>query len=600
MCRRELGWVAAWSVFACSLSFGQEGSADRPRRSLSETGGQDAVFFHDQDAFPTSAESDQTLVPNDSRELLRRLKALESEVDSLRRAQERRLSNSIGNHADATRRTASHHQPGKRGQGVSERSGSGNPSGTVEQALFEDDRSVEQFAAENVPSLPPAIPMEDANRGYFTFHDEHGFVKSPLEPPVPFGWYPPGVGMGGFPPVPKFVDHAESLHDSIEQNLTVRLRGGGILRPYGFARGDLDFATHLFNDIQNPFFVLPDTPGFKLPASTKTVDPNHANYSLYPRLTRLGLEYYGLPIEHLDGAVAHARTEIDFLTTNPGGPESRELLRLRLAYAELTYHDWTIVAGQDWDIVAPLIPSINDNTLQWNNGNAGDRRPQFKLLWDHDFGEGHRLQFQNGLALMDAINSIDRDGDGVRDNEYSGIPGYEGRVGFVVPSWVDEKRMLGGFWGMWGSQRTSVPISGRQNFEVWGCGFDLHFPLTKHFTARGEFFHGANLDDFRGGIAQGVNLTTGNTIRTTGGWFELVTQPVDWYQNSIGYSVDDPVNADIPVGGRTLNHSFYIGNRFLVGRGLVFGADIQRWLTHWNGFDTGNAVLLKTFMQVNF
>ena len=362
--------------------------------------------------------------------------------------------------------------------------------------------------------------------------------------------------MGGLPPVPKFIEEGNSLHDVVEQNMTVRLRGGGLPRPYGFARGDLDISTHLFNDIQNPFFLLPGNASFRLPASTISVDPNRPNDSLYPRLTRMGVEYYGLPIQSLDGAVAHARTEIDFLTSNPGGPESRELLRLRLAYAQITSHDWSLVVGQDWDIVSPLIPSINDNTLQWNAGNTGDRRPQAKILWDHDFGDGHRLQIQNGIALMDAINTVDRDADGVRDNEYSGIPGYEGRVGVVVPRWVEGKKATAGGWGLWGRQRTTILIAGQDIFDLWGYGMDVHVPLSEHFTLRGECFHGSNLDDFRGGIAQGVNPVTGRTINTTGGWAELVTQPVKWYQNSVGYSVDDPENADIPFGGRNLNHSF--------------------------------------------
>ncbi|WP_437203914.1 hypothetical protein [Planctomicrobium sp. SH664] len=432
------------------------------------------------------------------------------------------------------------------------------------------------------------------------FNDQQGMTLSSLEPPVPFAWYPPAAGMGGFPPVPKIIEHGNSLHEAIEQNLTVRLRSGGILRPYGYARGDLDFASHLFNNIQSPFFVLPGDSSYLLPGATQPVDPNQTNYSLYARLTRVGLEYYSLPVKSLDGALASARTEIDFLTSTPANPESRPLLRLRLAYGQLTYGDWTFLVGQDWDLASPLIPSINDNTLQWNNGNTGDRRPQVKALWDHDFGDGYRLQVQNGLALLNAINSLDQDRDGIRDNEYSGVPGYEGRIGFVAPSWVEGKRMLGGFWGVWGLQKTSTPVNGLNSWETWAYGTDLQVPLTSWLTFRSEFFHGANLDDFRGGIAQGINPVTGQTISTTGGWLELVTQPVPWYQTSFGYSVDDPRNADVPQGGRTLNHSLYMGNRLLLGRGIIVGVDMQRWATEWRGLETGKAFLFKTFAQIAY
>jgi hypothetical protein len=464
-----------------------------------------------------------------------------------------------------------------------------------------------EAAAAAIPPVAPESGNVPANvqpltlpTSPFSYGDEHAAVRNPIEPPVPFGWYPTGAGMGGFPPVPKIMTDPKSLHDAIDQNITVRLRGGGILRPYGFVRADYDIATHVFNDIQNPQFVLPGNQGVKLANATTAVNPNHTNSSLYPRLSRFGLEYYGLPIDSLCGAVAHARAEVDFLTSNPSGPESRELMRLRLAYGQIHYEDWTFLAGQDWDIISPLNPSINDNTLQWNNGNMGDRRPQVKALWDHDYGDGYRLQIQNGIGLGDAINSVDRDGDGIRDNEYSGTPVYQGRIGFFAPSWVENKKILGGGWGLIGVDKTSFPVGGHTKYDMGAYGFDLQVPLTTHVMVRSEFFHGHNLDDFRGGIAQGVNVGTGQTITSTGGWVELVNQPVAWYQNSVGYSVDDPDNADIPVGGKTKNYSLYVGNRFLLGRGIVVGADVQRWLTHWNGFDTGNAYLFKTFVQVNF
>ena len=143
------------------------------------------------------------------------------------------------------------------------------------------------------------------------------------------------------------------------------------MRPYGFLRGDLDFATSKFNDLQFPLYVLPHDVRFNPDATT----PNDSfNYSLYPRLSRAGLEYFGPKIDSFFDAIPTGRLEIDFLTANPGGSESRQLLRLRLAYAAIAMGEFTLLVGQDWDIVAPLLPTINMNTNQWDNGNLGDRR----------------------------------------------------------------------------------------------------------------------------------------------------------------------------------------------------------------------------------
>ncbi len=235
--------------------------------------------------------------------------------------------------------------------------------------------------------------------------------------------------MGGFPGPPAAIKDPESFKDvgkTLRDRLTVGLRDGGTLRFYGFLRGDWDTATNRLNDIQNPLFVLPQDPRFRTGPNNVVLNPGHdLNYSLYPRLTRFGLEYYGKAIPCLWGGIPSGRLEIDFLTAVPVNSESRELLRLRLAYGQIQWDEWTLVVGQDWDIIAPLIPTINDNTLMWNTGNMGDRRPQIKLQWDHDLGGAYRFQLQNGLAMADAINGVDRDGNGLRDNEDFGFPAYE-------------------------------------------------------------------------------------------------------------------------------------------------------------------------------
>jgi hypothetical protein len=348
--------------------------------------------------------------------------------------------------------------------------------------------------------------------------------------------------------------------------------------------------------------VLPQDVRFRTGPANVPAKEHDPNYSLYPRLTRAGLEYYGQPIDLLDGAVPSGRVEIDFLSVNPGGSESRPLLRLRLAYAQVKYDEWTFLAGQDWDVIAPLIPTINDNTLQWNNGNLGDRRPMFKLLWDHDLGGGAVLQFQNAAVLANALDPNDLDGNGYRDNEDSALPGYEGRLGVILPSGlVPCEKVIAGVWGLAAEEVTNTPIGGRTHFSSHGFGADLRLPLAECLTFQGEVWHGANLDDFRGGIGQGVNRTTGQEIEATGGWAELVYRPVSWYQGSLGFSFDDPVDGDLPaVGGRKLNYAWYVGNRFPLGSGLTVGLDYENWTTEYTGFHKGNASWVKLFVAQAF
>jgi hypothetical protein len=467
------------------------------------------------------------------------------------------------------------------------------------------------IAAGQPPLNPPAqhpalVAVPGSTDPTSVLHDPAPVAPNP---PAALPGLPSGVGMGGMPgpPLPlREVNSFSELNNLVRDNLTVRLRGAGILRPYGIFRGDFDFATNKFSDIQNPFFVLPGDPAFlngpgRVPS--KTPDPN---YSLYPRLTRFGFEYYGNKVALLCDAIPSGRLEFDFLTPNPNSPgfntESRQFLRLRLAYVQLTHGEFTLVVGQDWDIIAPLIPTIDDNTLLWNVGNMGDRRPQVKFLWDHDFG-GFRVQLQNGIAVGDAIDNLDLDQNGFRDQEDSGLPAYQARLGFVVPTrWGDNQPIMAGVWGVLSQDSTNRPVGtlNRTRFLCRGIGADLRVPITGKVAFQGEAFYGRNLDDWRAGIGQGINAATGETIETRGGWGEIVYRPVSWYQVSVGASVDDPANSDIPTGGRTLNYVWYVGNRFPVGNGLLFGLDYENWTTRYSGFRQGKASRIKLFASLAF
>ncbi|MCI0705739.1 MAG: hypothetical protein L0241_32155 [Planctomycetia bacterium] len=124
------------------------------------------------------------------------------------------------------------------------------------------------------------------------------------------------------------------------------------------------------------------------------------------------------------------------------------------------------MVSQDWDIIAPLIPTINDNTLLRNVGNMGDRRPQMKFLWDHDIGNGVRIQIQNGIAVGDAIDNLDLDLNGFRDQEESGLPAYQGRLGVVIPARWGEPAAHGRGWGVLSQDSTQLPDAPARKMRI--------------------------------------------------------------------------------------------------------------------------------------
>ena len=108
------------------------------------------------------------------------------------------------------------------------------------------------------------------------------------------------------------------------------------------------------------------------------------------------------------------------------------------------------------------------------------------------------------------------------------------------------------------------------------------------------------MTDFRGGINQAANLTTGREIRARGGWSELKLSPNNYYSLHTGVTVDDPLNADLGVGGRTRNRSGYVGTRFNANGNFMIGFDFLRWRTDYKAQRAGADNRVNLIFQYSF
>jgi hypothetical protein len=71
---------------------------------------------------------------------------------------------------------------------------------------------------------------------------------------------------------------------------------------------------------------------------------------------------------------------------------------------------------------------------------------------------------------------------------------------------------------------------------------------------------------------------------------------------ALGATIDDPLDRDLAgsASARTLNRTYYIGNRFPVGGGLTFGLDCEFWRTGYIGFQDGTATRVRGWMMLAF
>lgn len=366
------------------------------------------------------------------------------------------------------------------------------------------------------------------------------------------------------------------------------LSEGNRLKLYGFLRLDLITDSQRPNNAQGILFITSPDP--------RGSNTTNGDFALHPRLTRFGLDFIGPRIAKLGNAKLTGKFETDFQN---GGTESQQIIRIRHAYFNLAWKDFSLLAGQTWDTASPLIPTVSNQTLLWNAGNVGDRRPQLRAAYEPRAGGG-RFSFIGGVGLTGAIDSLDLDANGVRDGEESSRPSLQSRIGYSHSVGSSERIASVGVSGYYGFMRTGRPVAGLTEFRSQLINVDFTLPLSGHISLKGEGWWGRNLSDIRGGIGQGLNVATGQAIRGRGGWGEASFKLSRVFSFHPGFSTDDPVDEDLPAAGRTRNRTFYLAHRIAPGGGFLLGVDYLRWRTTYKGLQPGVDNRLNLFFQYGF
>ena len=244
--------------------------------------------------------------------------------------------------------------------------------------------------------------------------------------------------------------------------------------------------------------------------------------------------------------------------------------------------------GQHWDVISPLFPGTLNYSVGWTGGNIGFRRAQIRFeryLYPVD-----SIQ----VALQTAINQdivTDFPADpGVR-REPAGWPVVEGRMGVTLGEESDGfepiKFGVSGHIGQTGFDfllpgppPQMFPPEDDARFRTWSFNTDLWVPLTERTGVQGEFFMGANLGTFLGGIGQGVCPCLRVPIRSIGGWIDVWHNWSPSCRSHVGYGLDDPRNGD-SLFGRTYNQFLFANVSYDVTKYLTTGFEVTWWTTFY-------------------
>ncbi|MBI4830027.1 MAG: hypothetical protein HY801_00405 [Candidatus Lindowbacteria bacterium] len=381
--------------------------------------------------------------------------------------------------------------------------------------------------------------------------------------------------------------------------------GGGKIRvtPYGFIRLDMaydDSATsHGAGNVLA--FVWPED------GSKPVVQRNDdSTFTTTATATRLGLNFEG---PEFVGGNIKGKVEIDFdeaAGSDSGGDVTAHRIRMRHAYAELLYPTWSLMAGQNWDIVAPRIPNMLDCMVMWGSGNVGYRRPQVRVSkwWDVD---GSKITGQLSLNHADRKAADDIDKDLILDGADSSWPMGEARLG-VDTVILGERKLSLGLSGALGEEELDFPTNpgSKQHVDVWLIALDGSVTIIPNLlTLQGEIWTGEDLDAFMGGVFQGIakETTEFTGIDSSGGFLAAALTPRKNLQFNFGYGIDDPDDDDglsLDNSSRSQNYTLFGNAIWTVVPNFDVGLELAWHETKWEGQEDGDDFRIQSAVIYKF
>jgi hypothetical protein len=319
-------------------------------------------------------------------------------------------------------------------------------------------------------------------------------------------------------------------------------------------------------------------------------DQGESAFFLDARRTRLGLNVEGPTVPFFHCATSSGTVEIDFQSPVTSDFENRATVQLRHAYWEVKDDNFRFLVGQNWDIVSPLFPSTLSYSVGWDGGNIGYRRPLVRL--DRHFYPTETLKLTGEFGLAADVVTDLATVTGVR-RETSNWPVLEARIAATLGSRGEGHRnVVIGFSGHVGEQGfdfydtipaalnpLGLPAEDDVRLLTWSMNMDLTVPISERMTFKGEYFNGANLGTFLGGIGQGVCPCFRQPIRANGGWMELGYDLTSRWHSFAGFGIDDPnVEADALLG-RKYNQFLFTNMNYDLTKKLNVGLEITFWKT---------------------
>lgn len=340
--------------------------------------------------------------------------------------------------------------------------------------------------------------------------------------------------------------HAKTVETSPEKS---------VFKVYGYFKTDIfrDTATTAHQEI--PFWSLPGS-------------EDNPEVDFTARQTRLGVDI--TPSTTYAGGTFAGKLETDFYgfipTTSNVTTNHAYQLRSRHAYLKWSNKEWEVLAGKTWDGITILYPDTVNFGYYNFQGQLGLRKEQIRVTRNVKLSEDSKFSLMGSIGEpLGGVHGGDLDGDGIDDGTCTEIPQITVK-GIYSTKLKNGKTALFGvsaFYsqeGIWG-----------KTFDAYAVNFGAQLPVGEYFTLKANWWTGTDLDSVWGGIGQGVNTVTRETIDATGGWVQLNYKPNSKLWFNVGYSYDDPEDADLNAGQRAMNTTYLFNTYYQLFAPLRLG-----------------------------
>ncbi len=347
------------------------------------------------------------------------------------------------------------------------------------------------------------------------------------------------------------------------------IAGGLELKPYGFVKGDMVYATK---------GVL-SFGGTSLASAQIASGVDYSAIGFTAMHTRFGFKG-----TTGDAVKVGGRFELDFFG---GGFDSNIKPRIRLAYASMATGNLELRFGQQWDLYSPINASTNNtNANMWYAGNRGFRRAQIQLhykLGTEGLSPLLQLSIGEGAKETAALGA---------DNK-SGMPMIQGRLSAKLM----EDNVIGVYFVY--AKHDPNPNSDDDEYNTSGFGVDFNMPFSPQFALKGEFNMGTNLNNCNLFNIAGSG-SKDDDRKVMGVWLNALSKPSTTVNFVAGFGMDKNQTDDLAAGAREQNTVVYGDIIFPFDHGFSIALEVQSISTKIKDGDTNSALVFNVSGKIGF